>query len=121
MTADLTKLEALETLAEKATPGKWEFEVSPDPSSGLIFADRLVIHVDHREDFGSAAPDCQFIASSRTAVPVLAKFLRGELERHNDDGYGIRQGKPHSYCTRCGEDSPCPTRIAAEKALEALP
>lgn len=83
MTDDLTAIarKGLE-LAEKATPGRWEFNAFSHPNlthRGNIvahckgFPDRWVANAVGQETTGERIANAEFIAFARTALPALAQ------------------------------------------------
>lgn len=120
------KLAALEKLCAAATPGPWQEEAVRDRSGkeiGYNVSAGEYTDVAHNGEYPyfciESLDDALFIASSRTAVPALAKFLRGEISRHGFACFGwCKCGSPMKSGT---EECINPTRLAAEKALEQLP
>ena len=86
MTLDL---DALEALANAASPGPWSHEVDDDPPDVGICADGCLVAIVHSHanlqtsirlgtDFNH--DDARFIATARTAIPQLISELRRARE-----------------------------------------
>ncbi len=119
-----TDLDALQALADAATPGPWtdhwandersdlgEAAIVSGPGTGL---EGIVVGTLYYDGLHTAcrAEDAAFIAAARTAVPELiaeVRALRAEVERLRDALENVRLG---AYPCRVEDCVSCPSAIA---------
>lgn len=72
------QLDEWERLANAATPGPWAFDGLRGVYVNQVAPMRAVVQLP------VGAPDCEFIAAARTAIPALIARVR-ELEAKRDE------------------------------------
>lgn len=104
--------------ADAATDGPWTAEYSGEQGNCVLppgyRSTRKAVAVTR---LWRAQADAEFIAASRTTVPVLLDALEKVLNLHVEGrpfyGHGFRQRR-----CECGSGWPCPTVTAITAALE---
>jgi hypothetical protein len=104
-------LARIEELAEKATPGPWEIDAIESGEHGLFIEEESTeLGVGGRQVAGwLTAPNAEFIAAARTAVPALVAGVRSRDERITELEAQLAESTTLAGATTCGQINAWPS------------